>query len=67
MSGHDSRRSTASLLSAANNGDAARRGTRDQDRRAHPSVLSADNIEVRHGIEQAGPLAEPGEMGGANE
>ena len=65
MSGHESRRSAASLLSAANNGDVA--GTREQVRRAHPTVLSADNIGARHGIEQAGLLAQPGEMRGAIE
>lgn len=67
MSGHDSSQTTASFLSSANSGGAAGCGTRDQDRQAHPSLLSADNIGARDGIEQAGPLTQPGEMRGAIE
>lgn len=64
MNGHGSSCRASSLLSAANNDDVAAGGVRDQARRAHSSVLSADNIAARQCIVQAAPLAWPDEMRG---
>jgi hypothetical protein len=62
-----SRRSRASLLSAANNDQAARGAAGCQAYRARPTVLSADNIGARDRMGQEAALIQSDEMRGAIE